>query len=129
VPTWTEDPADLDPVELRLGETFRLPEISLEDEDGTAYSLTGVTGEAAIVDEPGGRVLLEPTPGGRVLLEPTVSIASDVITVSASAAAVAAATQLGRSTRARLHVRLTWPDGHVGTLLRALVVVRPAVFA
>lgn len=115
MPVPTGDPAWFD-FRVIIGDTLQPATVVLQDADGVAYDLTGVTGECEI----------RTAPGGTLLLSPTVSLvvaADGSFTFASSAAATSALTPA----RARYAVRLTWPTGEVRTVLEGNVDILPSV--
>jgi hypothetical protein len=98
---------------LLIGDTAQPASFVLEEEDGTPYDLTDVTGECQIRAEA----------GGLVLLEPAVTI-TDAVGGTFTFSASAASTAILAPGRARYAVRLTWPDATVRTVVEGTVTIR-----
>jgi hypothetical protein len=98
---------------LLIGDTAQPASFILEEEDGTPYDLTGVTGECQIRAEA----------GGLVLLEPTVTV-TDATAGTFTFSSPSTATDDLAPGRARYAVRLTWPDATVRTVVEGTVTIR-----
>ncbi|MEQ1565381.1 MAG: hypothetical protein ABMA64_07065 [Myxococcota bacterium] len=109
--SWTAQPQRFDLVHL-VGETLALT-VELVDADGVAVDLTGATGEAAVVAELGGGVVLEP-------VVTVTSAAGGQFTVTSTAAATAGL----RPGTYRWGVRVTFGDGSVKTILEGELLAR-----
>jgi hypothetical protein len=111
VPDWTADPFVHDAVCI-VGDTLLL-QFALEDSDGVAHNLSGVTGTASIRTEPGGLSVASPTV--------TVTSAADGEWEVELAAASTASLSPGSY---RWAARLTWGDGTVKTVVEGRLTVR-----
>lgn len=108
---WTADPQRHDST-LIVGDTWLL-QLTLEDADGVAHDLTGVTGVASVRSEPGGLVVATPTV--------TVTSADDGEVEVTMPAEDTAEMVPGNF---RYAVRLTWPDGVVRTIVEGTITAR-----
>lgn len=102
--------------ELIIAETYDPATVTLTQEDGSVYDLTGATGEVQLRTEPGGALVLEPTWAA-------ISAAAGTFRWSATPAETA---DLVPGTY-RYAVRLTFSGGTVRTVLEGRVTVRRGV--
>ncbi len=117
--SYTQDePTELPPSTIIIGDTWRL-DLVLEDFDedtrtATPFDLTGVTGVAKVVTEPGGAVIATPT----VTID---DAAAGEFSLEIDAATTAV---LDPDSELRFGVRLTWLTGEVYTVARGPVVMQ-----
>lgn len=112
---YTADPVTW-PHQLVIGDTYQPAIVTLEDDDGAAYNLTGATGVCQIRTEPGGTLLLSPTVS-------LVDAANGQFTWISAAASTASL----QPQRAKYSVRLTFADATVRTIVEGPITIRPSV--
>ncbi len=111
MPTYAGEPM-IHPVTVIIGDSWSL-DVTLEDEDGVAFDITGMTGVCQIRSEP----------GSVVVATPTVAITSAA--AGQFSATLSAATTANLSPGSyRYAVRCTFADGSVRTVLEGVATVR-----